>query len=82
MYKYHHGWLPQILNLFERNIDIHLYNTRQANQLHIPLCKTELGKRSFRYQAVKIWNETNSSLAVNIKIGTFKKNLKSFLVRN
>ena len=82
MYKYHHGWLPQILNSFERNIDIHLYNTRQANQLHIPLCKTELGKRSFRYQAVKIWNETNSSLAVNIKIGTFKKNLKSFLVRN
>ena len=82
MYKYHHGWLPQILNIFERNSDIHQYSTRQANQLHIPVYKTELGKRSFHFQAVKIWNEIYSALSVNVKIGTFKRKLKSFLIQN
>ena len=82
MYKYHHGLLPKILDIFERNMDIHQYNTRQAIQLHIPICKTELGKRSFHYQAVKIWNEIFLALRVDIKIGTFKKKLKTFLIHN
>ena len=82
MYKYHHGLLPKILDIFERNMDIHQYNTRQAIQLHIPIYKTELGKRSFHYQAVKIWNEIFLALRVNIKIGTFKKKLKTFFIHN
>ena len=82
MYKYHHGLLPQILDMFQRNMDVHQYNTRLAIQLHVPIFRTELGKRSFHYQAVKIWNEIYSLLAVDIKIGTFKRKLKSFLIKN
>ena len=82
MYKYHHGWLPQILDLFERNSEVHCYNTRQFNQLHVPIYRTELGKRSFHFQAVKIWNDVYSSLSVDIKIGTFKKHLKHYLIQN
>ena len=82
IYKYHHGWLPRIFNLFERNADVHNYYTRQSNLLHTPLFTTEFGKRSFRYQAVTIWNTIYLSLSVDIKIGTFKKNLKVFLVKN
>ena len=81
MYKYHHGLLPQILDIFERNQDVHHYNTRQANLLHVPIFKTELGKRSYHYQAVKIWNEIYSTFSVNVKIGTFKKKLKYFLLQ-
>ena len=80
MYKHHHKKLPQILNLFEHNSDIHDHNTRQSNMLHVPIYRKDYGKRSFRYQAVNIWNDIYSSLSVNIKIGTFKSNLKSFLI--
>ena len=81
MYKHHHNQLPQILNVFVHNSDIHAYSTRSADMLHVPIFKTELGKRSFRYQAVKIWNDIFLSFSVNIKIGTFKKNLKSYLIK-
>ena len=33
MYKYHHGWLPTVLDLFIKNRDVHNYTTRQANHL-------------------------------------------------
>ena len=81
MYKHHHGWLPQIFNMFERNSDLHMHMTRQYNLLHVPKFKTEYGKRCFRYQAVKIWNTIYSTLSVDIKIGTFKKNLKSYIIK-
>ena len=80
MYKHHHNQLPQILNLFLLNSDIHSHNTRSAGMLHVPKFNTEFGKRSFRFQAVKIWNDIYLSVSVNIKIGTFKKNLKSYLI--
>ena len=47
MYKYHHGLLPNILDMFELNSTIHQYYTRQSNLLHVPSCRTELGKRFF-----------------------------------
>ena len=81
MYKYHHGWLPSVLNLFRRNSDVHTYSTRQANYLHVPKVSSELGKMSFKYQAVKIWNNIHKFLKVDIKIGTFKKHLKSYLIK-
>ena len=82
MYKHHHNRLPLILKVFKKNSDIHSYETRSSNMLRGPKIQTELGRRSFRYQAVKIWNDIFLSLSVDIKIGTFKKNLKSFLIKN
>ena len=81
MYKHHHNQLSLILNVFKKNSDIHSYETRSSNMLRGPKIQTELGRRSFRYQAVKIWNDIFLSLSVAIKIGTFKKNLKSFLIK-
>ena len=82
MYKYHHGWLPSVLDMFKRNSDIHSHRTRQANLLQIPTFSTELGKISFKYQAVKIWNDLYRFLKVDIKIGTFKIYLKTYLIKN
>ena len=45
MYKYHHGLLPNKLDMFEQNSTIHQYFTRQSNLLHVPSCRTELGKK-------------------------------------
>ena len=82
MYKYHHGLLPHISHMFEKNSSIHQYNTRQSNLLHVPCCRTELGKRSFRFKAVTIWNVIFENISVDIEIGTFKRHLKSYILSN
>ena len=81
MYKYHHGWLPSVLDMFTKNKDKYNYNTRQAEFLEVPPVSSELRLRSFKYQAVKIWNNILKFLKVDIKIGTFKKYLKTFLIK-
>ena len=76
VYKYHHGLPPNILDMFEQNSSIHHYDRRQSNLLHVPSCRTELGKSVFRYKAVIIWNEFYKNVCVDIKIDTFKQFLK------
>ena len=51
MYKYHHGWLSQIFELFKKNSDIHEHYTRQSHLLHLSKPNTEQIRRSFPYQA-------------------------------
>ena len=80
MYKFHHGQLPSIFDIFARNSDVHYHYTRQNELLHLPMPRKEYVKRSFRYQAVLIWNVVYAHVNVNIKIGTFKKHLKRYLV--
>ena len=82
MYKYHHGWLSQIFDVFQRNSDVHYHDTRQSQFLHLPKPKTEMGKRSFCYQAVLVWNTAHRNLKINVKIGTFKKHFKKYLLEN
>ena len=79
MYKYHHSMLPPVLDMFVKNCQIHSYNTRQSD-LHVPQCRAELGKISFKYQVVMVWNHIYRSVDVNIGIGTFKCHLKSHLL--
>ena len=82
MYKFHHKKLPRIFNIFQKNSEIHGHNTRQREMLHLPQPSTEYGRRSFRYRGVLIWNDIYEKLDVNIKIGTFKKNLKTHLLKS
>ena len=79
-YKYHHAMLPPVLDMFVKTCQIHSYNTRQSDLLHVPQCWTELGKMSFKYQAVMAWNHIYQSVDVNIGIGTFNCHLKSHLL--
>ena len=52
MYRYHHSMLPPVLDMFVKNGQVHSYNTRQSDHLHVPQCRTELGKMAFKYQAI------------------------------
>ena len=80
MYKYHHSMLPPVLDMFVKNCQVHSCNTRQSDHLHVPKCRTELSKMSFKYQAVMVWNHIYQSVDVNIGIGAFKRHLKSHLL--
>jgi hypothetical protein len=80
MFKYHHGNLPNVFDMFVLNSAYHSYETRQSHLYHVPLARTELGIRSFRCRAVHIWNDILTHLpSVDISIGTFKKDLKKHI---
>ena len=50
MYLYKNGLLPESFNdMFLLNSDIHPYNTRNKNSLHLPYCRTNLRKFSVRF---------------------------------
>ena len=80
MYKFHHSMLPNTIScMFVTNKDIHQHFTRQFHHLHPPKIASELGRKSFKYTASLLWNRTMVAINVNVKIGTFKKHMKSFL---
>ena len=69
--------LPPVLDEFVTNCQIHSYKTTQSD-LQGPVCRTELGKMSFKYQCGM--QSYYQSVDVNIGIGTFKCHLESHLL--
>ena len=56
--------LPSSLNnYFNLNCSVHVYNTRNKNNFHPPLLRTELFKSTIVYQGPVLWND----LPVNLK---------------
>ena len=81
MYKYSHGMLPRAMNeLYTFNNEIHTYNTRQRNLLHIP---DGTHTRNFQYRSILIWNElVNRGIDTKVSLVVYKKNIKLFLLHN
>ena len=81
VFRYLTDKLPIIFNnFFVTNADIHHYNTRIRNQFHIPICRTTLSQMTFKYMAVKQWNECGyhliKSSGINISLTKFKNLLR------
>ena len=75
MFKYMKGQLPSIFDgMFILNKNVHSYNTRQSNLLHIPFGKLQICRRTIRYSGVQIWNDlcSNSCISVTCSLFTFK----------
>ena len=43
-------------NIFVKNHEIHTYNTRSANKIHLNAVRSNSGKRCFEYRAAILWN--------------------------
>ena len=58
------------------------YVTRQSNHLHIPMAKTNLGKKCIKYHGSVIWNKV---IKLNIPTDTseavFKRSVKKEIIR-
>jgi hypothetical protein len=62
-YKCMNGLAPPYLcELFNKRVELHHRVTRNRELLHIPLCKTVSGQRSFRFRAVRLWNSLDNEL--------------------
>ena len=58
VYKFLHRMLPDCLNnFFLLNSEIHFRQTRQSNNLHLPLFKKSTCKQSIKLVGVKLWKE-------------------------
>lgn len=83
MYKVYHGRVPSIFsNFFVYNRNVHSYNTRQQPLFHLPRTKTNLSKNFIKYFGVKIWNSIYCEIKVSVKLSTFKKHLKKYLLKD
>ena len=67
---------------FEKNKDIHTYNTRQNNNLHVPHYKTKIGKQTIEYTVPKIWNDLPATIQEASNYNKFKKEIKQYYLRN
>ena len=76
-YKCMNGLAPPYLcSLFNKRAQLHDCVIRNKESLHIPLCNTVSGQRSFRFRAVKLWNNLDNELK-QLPFGTFKKKIKT-----
>ena len=80
IYKCMNGPTPRYLcDLFHKRSELNNRFTRNNEALHIPLCSTTTGQRSFRYRAVGLWNSLENDLK-KLPLVTFKTKLKEFLL--
>lgn len=83
MYKLNHNMLPVIFNdIFTYNNVIHSYGTRQANNLHVPRCRTQFMLNCIRYQGVQIWNNIVTKVNTELKLATFKDKVKELFIND
>jgi hypothetical protein len=81
MYKYKTGLLPNIFdNFFTKNNDYHTHLTRNATKFRPPLNVTQHGTRFIKTTGVAFWNLIEDSISEHQKIGTFKSQLKRFIL--
>ena len=80
MYKFDKKALPTPLStFFTRNVDIHHYNTRSANKLHVNKVRTSFSKSTIRHQGPILWNKL-TPLPPLRTIKSFKKYMKRLLL--
>jgi len=84
MFKYFKGLLPDIFsNMFAKQRDIHLYNTRNNDFYALPVSKTEKRKHSISYYGAYIWNNYILGTTIDVEsintIFTFKKTFRKHL---
>ena len=62
MFKYINKDLPDVFKImFSYRHEIHAYNTRGANQLHLEQFPTNIGLKGLRYFGAKLWNNISLS---------------------
>ena len=63
MFKVHHRIAPTVfLDLFKFNRDIHSYMTRQKDNIHVPIARTNYMLRSISVKGARIWNKYSDQI--------------------
>ena len=83
MYKHSVHLLPvPVNNLFIKNSNIHGYNTRSYNLLHIKVRSSEVTYTNFSYHGVYIWNIIVQNIPPSISYTSFNQVSKILIQKN
>ena len=81
MYKLHNSMLPEIFKeMFVLNYNVHSYDTRQCNHYKLPLCHSNVSKKSIRYAGPTIWNKISETIRLVPTLNSFKTSIKYILL--
>lgn len=61
---------------FSKNTDVHSYNTRRRQDIHLPRARTNWGKQRFVFHAAKDWNNLEPDVQQSTSLSAFKGMLK------
>ena len=78
IFKCKHGYVSHHLSLTERK-EIHDHNPRNKSMVRFLLVKTNWGKQSLGYQAVKDWNDLNMKIKLSNSILSFGNNFFRYI---
>ena len=81
MYKVNRLLYPHTVSqMFIKNQDIHLLNTRYKSLYRIPMFRTVKLQRNIRYRGVICFNSLSNIIDYNCSIYTLKKRLKEYFL--
>ena len=71
-------------HLFTKNLEVHNYDTRSANNFHLPITNLIKYQKAAHYPEIKIFNSSSYSHTVCVakSVQVFKSALKRFLLSN
>ena len=74
MHKQSVGLLPCSLNdIFTKNKGVHNHNTRQRDNLHLPIGRGEAIYKTFSFHGIQIWNYMSAHVPIDVSYACFKK---------
>ena len=81
MFKVRHSLSPDVFcSVFTRNDNIHTHHTRQHDQFHVPIVRTEYMKRAISYKGTVIWNAVSKHVSYDVSFLSFKIALKKYIL--
>jgi hypothetical protein len=81
-FLYHQDKLPEAFrNYFVINTDIHCYNTRIKEDIHVACPKLSIGHKCLKAKAGSLWNALPSYLKNNMSTGVFKYKIRNYLIQ-
>jgi hypothetical protein len=75
-YLFYRSTLPEAYSeYFIANTNIHNYNARCKDDIHLNSCKLSYGHRCIKSKAASLWNAVPVELKNNMSVNMFKKKL-------
>ena len=72
---------PYLCQKFKTRSKVHNCNTRNRDRLHIPLCRTAAGQRTFTFRGQKLWNSLPDEFQSITNLDVFKVKIKQHFLR-
>ena len=87
MYKIFYKLQPTVINkMYDQNVDIHTYNTRQKLKYHLHVATglrdSDFYTKSFYCSSILIWNDIMNKVDISVSFFQFKNFLKLYLLSN